>query len=69
MDVRAWIQTWLEQRRPGDSIMLEVIELIEALEDEYSFMFTDEEMQAGLTNLADFERIVSAKSQARPSQS
>jgi acyl carrier protein len=71
-----WIQVWVANRRPGESIELKqdtdlyksglldslgIIELIESLEDHYGFMFTDEEMQAGLTNVSDFERIISAR--------
>ncbi|MDA0979576.1 MAG: acyl carrier protein [Proteobacteria bacterium] len=71
--VTAWITQWLAARRPGDAIALDpdtdlyktglldslgIIELIESLEDVYGFQFTEEEMQAGLTRVGDFERII-----------
>lgn len=70
-----WIQSWVASRRPGEAITLQpdtdlyqsglldslgIIELIEALEDRYGFMFTEDEMRIGLTNVAGFENIVSA---------
>ena len=72
-----WIAHWLSQRRPGEDISitpdtdlyrtglldsLGIIELIEALEEEYDFLFTEEQMQAGLTRVADFERILEQQS-------
>ena len=74
--VVTWIENWLMARRPGESVQLTpdtdlygtglldslgIIELVESLEDHYGFMFTEEEMQAGLTRVADFERIISEK--------
>lgn len=74
--VVTWIETWLGQRRPEETVSLTpetdlygtglldslgIIELIESLEDHYGFMFTEEEMQAGLTRVADFERIITER--------
>ena len=70
-----WVQSWIARRRPGEAVTLQpdtdlyqsglldslgIIELIEALEDRYDFMFTEEEMRTGLTNVAGFESIVAA---------
>ncbi len=75
-DVLPWIQAWIVKRRRDESISLAadtdlyrtglldslgIIELIESLEDHYGFLFTEEEMQAGLTNIADFERIIASR--------
>lgn len=68
-----WISDWIKARRQDNSVVilsdtdlyktglldsLGIIELVEALEDEYQFQFTDEEMQAGLTQVAAFEKII-----------
>lgn len=78
--IQGWIQDWIANRRPGETIRLEantdlyqsglldslgIIELIESLEDHYEFHFTDTEMQAGLTNIADLEGIIRNKPPAR----
>ncbi len=71
-----WIASWVTERRrePGLEInqdtdlyrsglldSLGIIELVEAVEDHFDMMFTDEEMQAGLTTVADFQRALSAR--------
>ena len=71
-----WIESWLRHRKPGEDIQLSpdtdlyktglldslgVIELIEAIEDEYDMLFTDEEMQAGLTSVAAFETAIASR--------
>jgi len=76
-EVLPWIQVWIANRLPGETVALHadtdlyktglldslgIIELIESLEDHYGFLFSEEEMQAGLTNIADFERIIATKS-------
>ena len=78
--IQGWIQDWIANRRPGESIQLDantdlyqsglldslgIIELIESLEDHYQFVFTDAEMQAGLTNIADLEGIIRNKPSAQ----
>lgn len=69
--IAAWIQTWIAQRRNDPSVTitgdtdlytsglldsLGIIELIESLEDEFDMMFTEEQMQAGLTSVSDFTK-------------
>ncbi len=71
-----WIQRWVADRRKDDNLTLApdtdlykaglldslgIIELIEALEDQHDMMFTEEEMQSGLTNVADFARIIASR--------
>ena len=78
-DVTAWISNWLAGRRPGEDIQigsetdlyrsglldsLGIIELIESLEDHYGFQFTEEQMQAGLTRVGDFEAVLQQHSPA-----
>jgi len=72
-DIVAWIQTWVAQRRSDPSVViteetdlykaglldsLGIIELIESLEDEFDLMFTEEQMQDGLTGVADFANAI-----------
>ena len=77
MSVLEWIEAWLQARRPDADIALTaetdlyktglldslgIIELVEAIEDQYGILFTDEEMQAGLTSVSAFEQAVSSRS-------
>lgn len=69
--VITWIAAWLTKRQPGEEITLSpdtdlyesglldslgVIELIEALEEHFDMQLSDDQMQAGLTKLGDFEK-------------
>ncbi|MBL6689005.1 MAG: hypothetical protein ISP91_01295 [Pseudomonadales bacterium] len=72
-DIVVWIQTWVSERRSDPSVViteetdlyksglldsLGIIELIESLEDEFELMFTEEQMQDGLTAAADFAKVI-----------
>lgn len=72
-EIASWIQTWVSTRRNDPSVTitaetdlyksglldsLGIIELIESLEDELDLMFTEEQMQAGLTSVADFAKAI-----------
>lgn len=72
-DIVGWIQTWVRERRNDPSVVmteetdlyksglldsLGIIELIESLEDEFDLMFTEEQMQDGLTGIADFAKAI-----------
>ncbi|MBO6558618.1 MAG: acyl carrier protein [Pseudomonadales bacterium] len=76
-DITTWIQSWVAKRRNDPSVVitdetdlyksglldsLGIIELIESLEDEYGLMFTEEQMQAGLTSVADFAKAIQEQS-------
>ena len=71
-----WISHWIRLRRREPGLLLSpdtdlyksglldslgIIELIEALEDEYRIQFTEEEMQSGLTRIKDFDDIIHAR--------
>jgi acyl carrier protein len=71
-----WISHWVRLRRRESTLELSpdtdlyksglldslgIIELIEALEDEYRIQFTEEEMQSGLTRIKDFDDIIHSR--------
>lgn len=76
-EIIVWIQNWVSQRRSDPTVIitedtdlyksglldsLGIIELIESLEDAFNLLFTEEQMQAGLTGVADFAKAIQENS-------